>query len=87
MHGLSPAYLYAFLPPLVGENVQYNLRNHSDLVAPICRLEAYKNSFLLSTISMWNSLPIEVRNVTNVNTFKNLVRVKTNQKPNHLYYG
>ena len=46
-------------------------RGHSQRFIPIStRVDTYKHSFLPSVIRMWNSLPIEVVAMKNVNDFK-----------------
>ena len=62
IRGSVPDYLQDLLPPLVGDDSQYHLRNYLDFIAPMCRLEIYKKSFFPSAISPWNSLPIDIRN-------------------------
>ena len=48
IQGIAPNYLYDLLPPLVGQDVQYHLRNYSNFIEPLCRLEIYKKSLSLS---------------------------------------
>ena len=66
------------VPQTVGHNTTYNLRNNVDYIEPHCRLEVYKQSYLPSSLSMWNSLPISVRKIDNLNLFR---KMKTKDIP------
>ena len=64
-----PPNLYEILPPL-----QRSQRNPVDLNFLICRTELFQNSFLPFTISEWNKLDSDVRNVETYSLFgKNLL--------------
>ena len=43
----------------------------SHFIQPYTRVDAYKNSFLPSTIKLWNTLPYEIVNQESVNSFQN----------------
>ena len=46
-------------------------RGHSQRFIPIStRVNTYQHSFLPSVIRMWNSLPIEIVSMNNVDNFK-----------------
>ena len=75
------------LPPLVGDDSQYQLRNYLDFIAPMCRLEIYKKSFFPSAISLWNSLPIDIRNIIDECKFKKAVSIKPAPPPKHFFFG
>ena len=62
-HGLSPVYLSSLLPPTVGENVPYTLRNPTNIRTIHSHSQLYFNSFLPSAVRTWNSLPEEIRNI------------------------
>lgn len=49
----------------------YNLRNNFIYCTPVARTTSYFNSFIPSTIILWNNLPQNTKNVTTVSTFKN----------------
>ena len=86
-NGFAPSYLYDLLPPLVGYEMQYQLRNRLDFSEPLCRLEIYKKSFIPSAVSLWNCLPIHIRNQTELNTFKRLVVKRANPVPYYYLVG
>ena len=72
-HNLTPDYLSALVPPLVGDESRYNLRNATNLQTPHARTKLYSESFLPSVVREWNVLPIEVRNSDSVLSFKNYI--------------
>ena len=66
----APKYLHELLPPNIGSTISisrypqnYNLFN--------TRIEMFKQSIIPSTISIWNSLPSEKRNITSIMISKN----------------
>ena len=67
--------------------MQYHLRNSLNFIEPFCRLEIYKNSFFPSAISLWNSLPVEVRNIHDIGEFKRVITKKSRPIPNHYFIG
>ena len=85
-NGLAPGYLTELLPPLVGDNLTYNLRHNHDLQMPYCRLNIYRNSFLPSTISCWNKLPLSVRNSDTVNQFKYRLNTHNNNNSRSKFF-
>jgi hypothetical protein len=48
----------------------YPLRNGNDIILPFCRLSSISDSFIPSTIKMWNSLNNNIRNVDILSQFK-----------------
>ena len=56
----TPSYLSSLVPPLVGEESRYNLRNTENVQSLHARTKLYSESFLPSVIREWNSLPLEV---------------------------
>ena len=53
----------------------------------MCRLEIYKKSFFPSAISLWNSLPIDIRNIIDECKFKKAVSIKPAPPPKHFFFG
>ena len=86
IRGFVPDYLQDLLPPLVDDS-QYHLRNYLDFIAPMCRLEIYKKYFFPSAISLWNSLPIDIRNIIDECKFKKAVSTKSAPPPKHFFFG
>ena len=90
LHNIAPDYLRELVPPLVRENNTYNLRNNENINLPPCRLNIYRNSFVPSTISLWNNLPIDVRNSINIHQFKKRLNEHENElspRPSYFSYG
>ena len=67
---LTPNYLNDLCLSYVSQHTNYNLRTSNDLNLPAPRTERFKNSFLYSTISSWNSLPMSIRSSLSLASFK-----------------
>jgi hypothetical protein len=63
----------------------YPLRNGNDIILPFCRLSSISDSFIPSTIKMWNSLNNNIRNVDILSQFKSKLR-KIDETENHSWY-
>ena len=59
----GPQYLCNLIPPKVQSTTTYPLRNGEDIILPFCRLSLTNDSYIPSTIRLWNKLDISVRNV------------------------
>ena len=70
VNNLAPLYLCSLLPCRVNETNPYNLRNADNIHVPTCRTKLYSESFLPSTIQVWNSLSLDIRNSPSVPSFK-----------------
>ena len=66
----APEYLCNLVPPKIQSTTQYPLRNGQDIILPFCRLTLTSQSFIPSTIKLWNNLNISVRNVDSLSKFK-----------------
>ncbi|XP_071133192.1 uncharacterized protein [Mytilus edulis] len=66
----APEYLCNLVPPKIQSTTQYPLRNGQDIILPFCRLTLTSQSFIPSTIKLWNNLNIAVRNVDSLPKFK-----------------
>ena len=87
IHGLAPSYLTDLLPQTIGSNIGYDLQNRQDYIEPRCRLELYKRSFFPSSISLWNSLQIEIRAIDSLNSFKKIISKEVSKVPSLYLYG
>ena len=86
MHNqLCPQYLYNCLPQKVSDKSENNLRNNDNYVLPRFRLRAPANSFIPSTVKLWNNLDISTRNIPKISTFKRLIYPSCCKAPE--YYG
>jgi hypothetical protein len=83
----TPEYLSSILPPEIGQTVTYNLRNSNNIQIPEARTALYYNSFLPSALIQWNSLPLEARNLTSIDTFKNFLKKDMPKKNQYFHYG
>ena len=81
INGLTPDYLSDLLPPIVQDNVTYNLRNANNMRSLRARTNLYFNSFFPSTIRAWNELPDEIKGASTVSAFK--YQLNKHRKPPH----
>ena len=68
--------------PIIQSTSVYPLRNGNDIILPFCRLSATSDSFIPSTIKMWNSLNNNIRNVDTLSKFKSELK-KIDETKNH----
>ena len=59
-------------------------RTKNDLVEPEWRITKYRKSFLPFATSLWNSLDVNTRQITNYESFKDTLIVNINDNP--LFY-
>ena len=81
---LTPDYLSDLLPPIVQDNVTYNLRNANNMRSLRACTNLYFNSFFPSTIRAWNKLPDEIKGASTVSAFK--YQLNKHQKPPPMYF-
>ena len=55
----------------------YNLRQNNVYRIPVARTVSYFNSFVPSTIKLWNDLPGEYKNSLTVSAFKKCLKKST----------
>ncbi len=74
MNSLTSPYLRPLIPRAA--DTQYRLRSASNatLPTPYSRLSSTRNSFVHSTVRLWNSLSVELRSVTSLSGFKSRVK-------------
>ena len=60
-NGLAPDYFVDLVPPLVGKDTPYNLRNVDNYQQVYANSRLYFDSFSPSTIREWNNLPADVK--------------------------
>ena len=75
LKGQTPQYISELLKP-VAETHDRHLRSSSNgtLAVPKSRTSVFDRSFSVSALGLWNSLPIDIRNSTTLNGFKNCLR-------------
>ena len=74
LNNQTPHYLKSLIPPLVSEGSSYTLRNGNNIQIPFCRSQLYSDSFIPSSINLWNALPDEIRNKPTLSSFKHAIR-------------
>ena len=82
VNGLVPTYISDLIPPSVGEISTYTLRNQNDITVPFFRTEISRKSYIPSSISVWNSLDIELRNSPSMESFKYQLKKHQNNSNN-----
>ena len=87
----TPNYLCTLIPPTIQSTSVYPLRNGNDIILPFCRLSSTRDSFILSTIKMWNRLNNNIRNVDTLSKFKSELKkideTENHAVPKHYFYG
>ena len=78
---LCPEYLFSLIPPSVGNNTTYNLRNSKNLQTMHSNVQLYYKSFLPSVIRDWNDLPQEIHNSNSLSRFKHKPNADLNMPP------
>ncbi len=68
-NALAPNYLQNALANITRTQGRYNLRNQS-LELAVTRTSRYQKSFVPSSISLWNSLPLDIKNSRSLDSFK-----------------
>ena len=81
---LTPAYLSSLIPQQVNAISHHNLRNSNDIHT---NTSLYHNSFLPSTLRQWNSIPVEVRQLNPLSSFKTFLKKDLQSVPTYYYCG
>ena len=76
IHGLTPSYLRALLPPLVQDATTRTLRNRNSYRLPFSRTNYMSKSFIPSTIRQWNELDPDIKNCNTLEAFKSKIKFK-----------
>ena len=61
INNLVALYLSELCPKYVKSRTNYDLRANDHLIVPFSRTKRFKDSFLISSINLWNNLPESVR--------------------------
>ena len=86
----SPDYLSELIPPSVNEVSHYNLRNSQNITIPLIHLSIYQQSYFPSTIKLWNSIDLNVRQIPSFCCFKKTIQsvyFKNTRPPLYYYCG
>ena len=60
-HKDTPDYLNSLVPPQISETHQHNIRISNSTVYLNCRTFYYQNSFLTSSMKLWNNISNDIR--------------------------
>ena len=82
-----PECLTSLVPFDVGDRNPYNLRNANNIQLIHSRTTLYYNSFLPSSIRLWNDLPSDIRNNASINSFKTYLNRNTLPANPLFFYG
>ena len=72
-NGQTPNYLLDIFPPNVNARTQYTLRNANDIDLIGHRTELFARSFIPSAIKLWNELPVDIKSIQSLSSFKSYV--------------
>lgn len=78
---IAPEYVCNLMPPTVANRTVYNLRNVEDISVLNRRTEIFSRSFIPSTITYWNSIPLSIRNADSINSFKSQLKTSIFKVP------
>ena len=86
-NNLTPAYLSDLVPPLVGDENRYHLRNADHIQNIRTRTDSYYRSFLPSVIREYNQLSEQIRQATSLTSFKRLLNNDLPVVPKYFLIG
>ena len=69
----TPNYLLDIFPPNVNARTQYTLRNANDIDLIAHRTELFASYFIPSAIKLWNELPVGIKSMQSLSSFKSYV--------------
>ena len=75
LKGLATEYINDVFTKVSESHVR-NLRSVDNglLLVPSSRTSYYKNSFTISLAKLWNEVPLDIRSISALNTFKNTLK-------------
>ena len=76
MNNLAPSYLSNLLVP-VSNTLAYGTRSttNNNLVIPTHNTELFKQSFSYSAVTIWNSIPLSLKETPSLQYFKNKAKL------------
>lgn len=75
LHEETPDFLRQLLPERYQERHGYATRHRENFVHYLCRTESFAQTFYPKTLKDWEKLPLEIREKTTLNQFKNAITV------------
>ena len=88
--GETPDYVNELFPRTVDTTTPYALRNAGDFVIMNRRTELYSKSFVPSAVTLWNTLPPDIKSINTLSAFKHALSTnifKSNSTPSYYYSG
>jgi hypothetical protein len=82
-----PAYLSNLLPDTLSNLHHHFTRRSQNISAIRTRTCLYAGYYLPSSTKLWNELPLEFRNITSPDIFKNRLKVINKKRPSYYYIG
>lgn len=89
-NGLLPEHFSTIFPRVVGEENNYNLRNADNFIVMARRTALFSNSFVPSSVDLWNTLTENIRTSPTLSSFKYRLKCalfKQNEVPSYYYKG
>ena len=84
---MTPPYLTELIPPSFADTTTYRLRHSHQIRNVHCKSHLFSNSFLPSTISLWNNLPASTRHAPSLQAFRTALNNNVRKTPQHYYLG
>ena len=69
-NSLTPEYLRRLVPRQPVSDYRLRSTTNANLPIPFSRLSSTRNAFVHSTVNLWNTLPLDIRSVDSLNSFK-----------------
>ena len=86
-NGLAPDYLEDLVPPRVGNETPYSIRNADNYQQVHANSRLYFDSFLPTTIREWNNLPADVKSAQTLTSFKYKFERNTAKISKYYFFG
>ena len=78
---------FILLYKIVNNRHYHNNRQAANILEISSKTKFYSDYFLLSSIKLWNRLPIDTRNSRFLNIFKERIKIQNSKCPAHYYSG
>jgi hypothetical protein len=86
-NNMAPSTLQNLLPPTTEQRTPYTLWSAQNITHAKASTTALHQSFIPSTVRKWNNMPIEWKNATSLEQFKENITPQKTKVPNHFYHG
>ena len=82
VYGITPQYLSDLVPPQNQDIHNHSTRQKCNIKQVKCRTDYYSNSFIPSTIKLWNELPDSIKQNPSLSNFKRYLNVNNPNRNN-----